>query len=118
MLESFTIDTRRDGPVWIISTHGYINNVGGETIAKAFEDAHAEGGSKYLFDLADSKIINSIGVSFLIEILERILESNGEMAFCNCAPIIEKTFKIMGITQYAKLYRTEEEALEDMHGMG
>lgn len=115
MLDSFTVDTRREGTVWIFSTHGYINNAGGETIAKRFEEAHAEGGSKYLFDLGDSKIINSIGISFLIEILERILDTNGTMAFCHCAPIIEKTFKIMGITQYAKIYTSAEEALAGMH---
>jgi len=114
MLDSFTVDIRREGPVWVFSTHGYINNVGGETIAKRFEEAHADGGSKYLFDLGDSKIINSIGVSFLIEILERILETNGTMAFCNCAPIIEKTFKIMGIMQYATIYPTVKEALAGM----
>ena len=118
MKESFSLDTRRQGPVWIFSTHGYINNTGGETIAKKFEDVFAGGGVKFLFDLADSKIINSIGVSFLIEILERILDTDGEMAFCNCAPIIEKTFKIMGISQYAKLYGTIEEALNNMHDGG
>jgi anti-anti-sigma factor len=118
MLDAFTVDTHREGPVWVFSTHGYINNVGGEAIARRFEEAHAEGGSRYLFDLTDSKIINSIGVSFLIEILERVLEVNGVMAFCRCAPIIEKTFKIMGITQYAKLYATAEEALSDMHPSG
>ncbi len=118
MLDSFTVDTRREGPVWVFSTHGYINNVGGETIARRFEEAHAEGGTQYLFDLADSKIINSIGVSFLIEILERILETNDTMAFCNCAPIVEKTFKIMGITQYAKIYPSAEEAFADMREGG
>lgn len=118
MMDAFSVDTRRDGPVYIFSTHGYINNTGGETIAKKFEEVHAEGGNAILFDLADSKIINSIGVSFLIEILERILDVDGKMAFCNCAPIVEKTFKIMGITNYARIYGTTEEAIEHMQQDG
>jgi anti-anti-sigma factor len=118
MLESFSLDVHRQGPVWIFSTHGYINNTGGETIARKFDEVFAGSGAKFLFDLEDSKIINSIGISFLIEILERILDTDGEMAFCNCAPIVEKTFKIMGITQYAKLYGTIEEALNNIHGEG
>lgn len=116
MMDSFSVDTSRKGPVHIFHTHGYINNTGGETIAKRFEEIHAAGGTAILFDLADSKIINSIGISFLIEILERIRDVEGTMAFCNCAPIVTKTFSIMGITRYAKLYDTIDEALNDMQG--
>ena len=118
MLESFSLDTRRQGSVCVFCTHGYINNSGGETIAKKFEEVYTGGGNAFLFDLADSRIINSIGISFLIEILERILDADGTMAFCNCAPIVEKTFKIMGITNYARIYKTTDEALAEMHKDG
>jgi len=114
MTESFRVETRQLDSLWIFNTHGYINNTGGEAIAKKFEEVFANGGRKFLFDLAHSKIINSIGVSHLIEILERVLESKGELAFCNCAPIIEKTFNIMGITQYTKIYKTNEDAVKEM----
>ena len=114
MRESFHIETKEHKELWIFYTHGYINNEGGETISNKFAKAFKDGGRKFLFDLADSKIINSIGVSHLIEILEKVLESNGELAFCNCVPIIEKTFEIMGITQYARIYNTAEEAADAM----
>ncbi len=114
MLDSFKVDARQQGALWILNTHGYINNAGGETIASRFEEAFKTGARKFIFDLEDSKIINSIGVSFLIGVLEKVLESGGELAFCNCAPIIEKTFKIMGITQYAKIFGTQEEAAASM----
>jgi anti-anti-sigma factor len=114
MTESFRVETRQLDSLWIFNTHGYINNTGGEAIAKKFNEVFANGGRKFLFDLAHSKIINSIGVSHLIEILEKVLESKGELTFCNCAPIIEKTFNIMGITQYAKIYKTNEDAVKEM----
>ena len=114
MVDAFKVETRRHDTLWIFSTHGYINNLGGKMIAGKFDEAFKDGGRLFLFDLSESKIINSIGVSFLIEILEKVLESEGMLAFCNCAPIIEKTFKIMGITQYAKIYETEEDAVSDM----
>jgi anti-anti-sigma factor len=114
MFESFKVETHQHGSLWIFSTHGYINNLGGESIAKKFDEVWSNGGRKFIFDLAHSSIINSIGVSYLIEILEKIIESAGELSFCNCAPIIEKTFKIMGLAQYAKIYRTTEDAIEGM----
>jgi anti-anti-sigma factor len=116
MLESFKIEAREQDSIWIFKTGGYINNAGGEAISKKFTEAYAQGGRKFLFDLGGSRIINSIGVSHLIEILEKILESSGELAFCNCVPIIEKTFKIMGITQYAKIYPSPDEAMSAMLG--
>lgn len=116
MLDSFKIEATKQDPVWIFSTHGYINNSGGEAIAKKFNEVYGDGGRLFLFDLADSRIINSIGVSYLIEILEKVLESEGKLAFCNCVPIVAKTFKIMGITQYASIYGTTDEALEAMRG--
>ena len=114
MTESFKVDVRQDNTVWIFTTHGYINNLAGETIAEKFEEALKSGGIKFLLDLADTKLINSIGVSILIEILEKTLEVKGKMAFCNCAPIVEKTFKIMGMIQYAKIYGTLEDAMIEM----
>ena len=114
MLDSFKVETQERDSVWVLRTHGYINNVGGEKIARTFDEIFTTGGRRFLFNLEGSKIINSIGVSYLIEILEKILDCNGELAFCNCAPIIEKTFKIMGITQYAKIYASAETAIGAM----
>ena len=114
MADAFKVESRRHDTLWIFSTHGYINNFGGESIASKFDEAFKEGGRSFVFDLTQSNIINSIGISFLIEILETVLESDGKLAFCNCAPIIEKTFKIMGITQYARIYTSLDDALNDM----
>ena len=59
-------------------------------------------------------MVNSIGVSILIEVIEELQGVNGKMAYCNLAPIVEKTFNIMGISKYAKLYTNEEEGLLDL----
>jgi anti-anti-sigma regulatory factor len=34
------------------------------------------------------------------------------MGYYNVAPIIEKTFNIMGITNYSKIYTSEEAAIK------
>ncbi len=111
MPDSFEVHVRQEGLVWVFETHGYINNLGGEAIADEFHKTFEKGGKLYLFDLKDSKIINSIGVSVIIEILEKILEREGTLAFCNCVPIVKKTFTIMGLTQYAKIYDSCEDGL-------
>lgn len=88
----------------IISAAGYINNEGGQAIAEAAQDLMGRGCENLLIDLEGTRIINSIGVSILLEIMEQLLDKDGRMAFCNLTPTIAKTFEIMGLVQYAAIY--------------
>ena len=104
-----TID-RRDG-LAVIYTEGYINNQGGEEIARAAYSLLDEGQRNLLLNLTGTKIINSIGISILIEIIEKMLEVEGKLAFCALTPTIEKTFHIMGLAQYAAIFPDEAAAV-------
>ena len=109
-----TTDVRED--LAVIYTEGYINNQGGEEIARAAYQLMDKGHNRLLLNLAGTKIVNSIGISILIEIIEKMLEVDGKLAFCNLTPTIEKTFHIMGLTQYAGIYADEEAAAAGMAG--
>ena len=67
-----------------------------------------------LLDLKETKIVNSIGISILIEIVEKMMEKDGKVAFCCLTPVIQKTFQIMGLAQYASIYETEDEARREL----
>ena len=108
-----TIDDQRDG-LAVIYTDGYINNQGGEEIARVAYELIDKGKKHLLLNLAGTKIVNSIGISILIEIIEKMLEIDGKLAFCSLTPTIEKTFHIMGLAQYAGIYPGEDEAIEEM----
>jgi anti-anti-sigma factor len=111
MTESLKVRVdRRDG-LAVVYTDGYINNQGGEEIAHAANGLIEEGYRTLLLNLAGSKIVNSIGISILIEVLERMIELEGRLAFCCLTPTIQKTFHIMGLTQYAQVYGDEAQAL-------
>lgn len=102
---------RRDGMA-VIYTEGYINNQGGEEIAKAAYELVDEGYRRILLNLVGTKIVNSIGISILIEIIEKMIEVDGRLAFCCLTPTIEKTFHIMGLAQYAGIHPDEDAAVE------
>ncbi len=95
----------------IISTNGYVNNVGGEAIATEFEKHFGKGVRKVIINLAHSKVVNSIGMSFLIEIIERLSESGGRLVFTNLDPAVDKMLTIMGLFGYAGKANTVEDAL-------
>lgn len=109
--EVFKVTSRQAGNAIVIAVEGYINNLAGEKILDEFNRRTAEGHRRFVLNLEKTQLVNSIGVSILIEMIEKAQELNGSIAFCCLLPIIAKTFKIMGLTQYAQVYETEAEAL-------
>ena len=101
MKMDFNLTSIIKNDVLVITTEGYINNDGGEKIAEEFEKHFANGTTKVLIDIKESKVVNSIGISYLIEIIEKLNEKNGTLYFCNMDAAIEKTFTIMGLFQFA-----------------
>ena len=102
MKMDFDLTVSVEGEVLVMKTTGYINNDGGEKIAEEFDKHHSNGINKVLIDIKNSKVVNSIGISYLIEIIEKLNEKSGTLYFCNMDAAIEKTFTIMGLFQFAK----------------
>jgi anti-anti-sigma factor len=109
------VDRRQNGSV--LYTKGYINNVGGEEIANRAYELMNDGVRSLLLNLRETKIVNSIGISILIEIIEKMIEQGGRIGFCCLTPVIHKTFQIMGLANYASIFTDEETALKEM-GLG
>ncbi|HUO87134.1 MAG TPA: STAS domain-containing protein [Thermoanaerobaculia bacterium] len=118
MSESLQLDVDRREGVAVLYTEGYINNQGGEEIARVAYQLLEEGYKTLLLNLRGTKIVNSIGISILIEIIEKMIEIDGRLAFCCLTPTIEKTFHIMGLAQYAGIYSDEESALAALAALG
>jgi len=108
------VQSVQDGEVAIVRTDGYINNLGAERIEQECDALIERGLKKIVINFAKSPIINSMGLSILIGIIERMLEINGVLAFSDLTPVNAETMEIMGLTQYAKIYRTESDARDSL----
>jgi anti-anti-sigma factor len=91
-----------------------VNNVGGEAIAREFNRHFQNGIRHVVVNLAQSKVVNSIGMSFLIEIIEQLQEVDGKMVFTNLDPAVEKMLSIMGLFKFAGKEATVEEAINSL----
>lgn len=109
MSTEFNLTTELHDKTLVIITDGYINNIGGEKIVQEF-DKHSDV-NKLILNLENSKVVNSIGISHLIEVIEKLNQANGKLIFTNLDPTIEKTFSIMGLFQFAGKADTVESAL-------
>jgi anti-anti-sigma factor len=101
MSTDFNIISEVHNDVLVMKTDGYVNNTGGEQIVLEFSK-HINDISKVVIDLEKSKVVNSIGISYLLEMVETLSQNNGKLYFVNLDPTIEKTFKIMGLFQFAE----------------
>jgi anti-anti-sigma factor len=111
MDQPFTLTSEVRGTRLIITTSGYVNNIGGEAIASEFE-CHFQNNIKHIvINLAQSRVVNSIGMSFLLEIIEKLQEVDGKLIFSNLDPAVDKMLTIMGIFKFAGKAADVEEAL-------
>ena len=116
MSEALELEANNDNGISTLVVKGYINSIGGERIAEIC-DEHIEGGThNFIFDLEGCRIVNSIGISILIEVIEKINELEGRVAFCCVSQTIAKTFRIMGLLQVSTVYDTYDDALQGMQG--
>ncbi len=111
MTESMKVTVDRREGIAVIYTDGYINDQGGEEIAEVAYGLIEEGYGNLLLNLEKTKIVTSIGIAILFEIIDRMVEIEGKLAFCNLTPTIDKTFHIMDVSQVSSIYPDEASAL-------
>lgn len=111
MEQPFSLSAELRDKRLIITTSGYVNNVGGEAIATEFRRHFDAGIKEVVINLADSRVVNSVGMSFLIEIIEQLEDTGGKLVFTNLDPAVEKMLTIMGLFKFAGKERTVDEAV-------
>lgn len=111
MEQEFSLTSETRDNKLIIATSGYINATGGEAIAKEFSKSFAQGTKHVIINLQQSKVVNSIGMSFLIDIIDQLNDVDGKLVFTNVDPAVEKMLTIMGLFQLAGKEKTVDDAL-------
>ena len=118
MEQPFSLTSEVRDNCLIITTSGYVNNVGGEAIASEFDRHFEQGTKRVVINLGQSKVVNSVGMSFLIEIIEKLQEAEGKLVFTDLDPAVEKMLSIMGLFQYAGKEKSVADALALLAGAG
>ena len=115
MEAEFSLTSEIRDNVLVLHTSGYVNNEGGEKIAKEFDKNFENGIKKVVINLEKSKVVNSIGISFLIEIIDKLNDVDGRLIFTNLESAIEKMLSIMGLFNYAGKEADVESALKTLN---
>ena len=111
MREGLSVTAEKGDGYVVVYTDGYINDIEGEKVAEECYRLLEEGCRHFILNLEKSRIISSIGISVLMEVIERVGEVQGSVSFCHLTPTIAKTFRIMRLTDASEIYEDEEEAI-------
>ena len=112
--EAFDVKVDKRTGFAILRTEGYVNNLGGEKISEKVDSLIEEGIVNFIINFEKSNVVNSIGISILIEVIEKLVDIGGKIYFSNLTKTISKTFSIMGLTQFAEICDTEEDAMKEV----
>ena len=118
MDQQFSVNADVRNACLVLTTSGYINNVGGEAIATACQSHFAKGVKDVILNVEQSKVVNSIGMSYLIEVIEQLQEIGGTLIFTNLDPAVEKMLVIMGLFKFAGKEGTVDDALAALERSG
>jgi len=107
-----TIRVREEGDTLVVCVGGYLNSLLGEEVEKVVRARLDGGGLRILLNFQGTRLVNSIGISFVIGIVERVMEREGRMAFCDLSRINRDLFRVTGLEKYVRTFESEKEALD------
>ena len=111
MANKFDIQVRAEHEYAVLETAGYLNDTLGEDLSKKAQELIEKGYTQLVINLEQTALINSIGISILIEIIEALDERDGTLNFCGLSATQERTFRMMAIAKYAGIFPDEKSAI-------
>ena len=107
----FSVRSYCVGTTAVIHASDYLNKLTGERIERECKKQLDSGCQALVIDFGDTELVNSIGVSILLGIID-IAEKNGaRVIFSDVNSQTVELFEMLGLTRHVALARDEQEAL-------
>ena len=66
---------------------------------------------KLLLDLKEARHVELAGLGILVDRLMKVRAQKGDIKLCNLRPEVEKTFRMIGVSDLMESFHSEEEAI-------
>ena len=107
----FSVASRLDGDAAIIYPKGYLNNLSGESLVKECGIYIGQGVTKIVVNFGETDLINSIGISLLLQIIEDLRNIKGTICCTNMSKFLRDTFEMLGLIEHMQVFPVESDAL-------
>lgn len=108
---SFRVSSKEIGDAAVIYPQGYLNNVTGESLVQECAAYIGKGTKKIVISFSNTELINSIGISMLLSIIEKLVNTGGKLCFSDMSKTLKDTFEMLGLTKYIRTFDREADAL-------
>jgi len=102
------------GDITLLDIRGDVTILSESFLYNAYADANSRGAGKILLKFEENAYINSGGISVLIQLLAQTEQNSQKIGVTGLSDHFKKIFRMVGITKFAKIYNTREEAMEAM----
>jgi anti-anti-sigma factor len=116
MSDQIQVLVRGEGNTTIIDLIGDVTTFAEEAINQAYQKASAEGAVNIIFNFRENDYINSAGIAILIGVVTEARKRDQKLLMTGLSTHFQKIFRMVGLTQYADLYPSVEEAVASLNG--
>ena len=102
------------GTTAVVYASDYLNKLTGEKIERECRRQLSCGCRALVIDFSDTKLVNSIGVSILLGIIDVAEKSGARIAFSEVNNETVQLFEMLGLTRHVVLAKDEREALMNL----
>ncbi len=111
-MSDFNVNITNNDNVIVVKTNGYLDDAGGQVFRQSCMELIDKGNTNFVFNLSGTPVINSTGLSTLLDIMVQIIDYNeGEVAICGLTNLTATALKMTGVLTLCESYPTEEEAV-------
>lgn len=104
-------NVKKRGDCAVLYPDGYINDIEGEKLEGVCDELLQKGCRKFVIDFSNTDIINSIGISIIIGVIQKVRDKNGAIFLSGLKKVNYDIFNIVGLTKQISVFKDEQEAL-------
>jgi anti-anti-sigma factor len=108
---TFVVEVRCVGDAAIIYAGDYLNKWRGERIEHECKRQLELGSRALIINFRDTELINSIGISILMGVIDAAEQGNARLIFSDVNSHTAELFEMLGLTRHVSLVKDEGEAL-------
>ena len=102
------------GTTAVVYASDYLNKLTGERIERECKKQLDSGARALVIDFSDTELVNSIGVSILLGIIDVAEKSGALVVFSDVNNETVQLFEMLGLTRHVVLAKNEQEALSSL----
>ena len=105
------VRSERIGNVAVVYAGDYLNKLSGERIERVCRERLREGCRALVVDFKETSMVNSIGVSILLGVIDAAERASARLVFADASGQTAQLFQLLGLTRHVTLTPDQQTAL-------